>query len=144
MTRSIVAVAALLLLVLAAVGYPALADGAAAAAPSVSGAPTPIAEGDVKAAVGMVPQIVTAFSKGDYSLGFSLVLMVLVFAIRTYAWQAIPKKWIPVATAGLAAASSVSAGLMMGTPWLEALLNGTSTGLGAVGLFEIWKNLKTG
>ncbi len=107
-----------------------------------SGAPTPIPEGDISGAMGVVMDLVKAAAAGDYLLAVGLGLMVAVFVVRTYLWKKLNKQWIPIAAALLATATWVGSSLAIGTELTPALIDGIEVGVSAVGLWELWKAVK--
>lgn len=114
-------------------------DGSAVVVPVET--PTPVPEGDVSGALTLLPTIVKAFAEGKYALGAAAVLMLLVFAVRTFLWKSVPKKYVPLVTAGLAAASAVAGALWVGVDPVKAVLDGLTVGISAVGLWELAKPL---
>lgn len=104
--------------------------------------PTPIPEGDLQGAVALLPDLFNAATTGNWQLVVSMVLMIAVFAFRTYGFKSIPKRAIPWATAAMAAASYVSGALYMGVEVLPAALKGLEVGIGAVGIWQLWKAVR--
>ena len=101
--------------------------------------PTPIPEGDVEGAFGVVSDLIKAVTDGNWTLVASLALMLIVFVVRNYLWKQITKEWIPIATVLLGAGTYVSGALATGVSPLQSILQGLAAGVAAVGLWEVWK-----
>lgn len=121
----------------------ALAQNATPEAATVveaSATPTPIPEGDLEGAVDMLPKLVEALWEKNWPMVASLVLMLLVFGVRTYLWKSIPKRSLPLATAALAMAGSVSVGLLTDAALKTILVAGLGVGVAAGGSYDLIKS----
>lgn len=98
---------------------------------------TPLPEGDISGALSLLPALLKAFSSGNYPLGFGLLLMLSVFAARTWLIKKISKDWLSVFVAGLGVTGSVSASLIAGMPAYDATVNGLLVGTVAIGMWEL-------
>jgi hypothetical protein len=78
---------------------------------------------------------VNSFKKGDWLLGVSAVLMLLIFFLRKF-WKSMPKAWAPWVSVGVGAVGAMASAWSMGEPLLGGLLYGVSAGLGAIGVWE--------
>lgn len=95
--------------------------------------PVPV---DTGSALGLVPSILHAFSTGDYSLGFALLLLIVVYVVRNFFWKSIPDAMVPIATAGLAALTAVAGALYVHVDPVKAIESGLGIGLATVGFWE--------
>ena len=114
----------------------------ATAAPTATATPIPGEDLDLEGAVDLLPTLLEAIQEKNWNLVASIVLLLLVFGIRTYVWKSIPKEWIPIATVALAIAGATSGGLMVGKPVSESILLGVTVGVGTIGVFELFKAIK--
>lgn len=97
--------------------------------------PTPAEPKNIGEAVQAIPEIVKAFQSGDYLLGASLIIMLLVFAIRLF-WKSLPKAAAPWVSIGIGVVSGMASAWASGSSWWQGLLMGLAAGLGAIGAWE--------
>lgn len=108
------------------------------AAPAEEVAPPPSPKGepkDLSDAVETGTNAVKYFKEGDWLLGISAVLMLLVFFLRKF-WTSLPKAWAPWLSVGIGVVGSTASAWAMGEPLVTGLLYGVSAGLGAIGGWE--------
>lgn len=99
--------------------------------------PTP--GGDIDpSAVGS--QLVDAISSKQWGIVIGAAIMLLVWVIRTFAWQSIPSKALPwLATAIGALVGFATAILANPACWFPAILAGIQAGLAAAGTWGLLK-----
>lgn len=103
--------------------------------------PAPVADTvDTPAeALGTLQTILGAAKEGKWGLAAASILMLLVWAVRTFLWKSIPAKFVPYVTVAVAAAvafaTAIGGGESVGSALLVTLA-GAFTGLSAVGFWE--------
>jgi len=98
--------------------------------------PTQIPEGDVMGAMGLVPKVIEAFKAGDHPTSIGFVLMLLVWATRSFAWKKLHKSVIPTATILMTTMGFTGASMVAGMDPVQATFAGVNTGLATIGLWE--------
>ena len=74
-----------------------------------------------------VSVIVQAFKQGHWSLAIGTLVLLLVWVVRRFLWQLIPKHVLPWLALALAMATTVVVGLIAGVVWWQALIDGLLT-----------------
>jgi hypothetical protein len=134
----------------AAAAPAAKADAGATAAPVATKAPpakaAPAAKADSKPAklpvvnpedpVSQINFIIQAFKSGQWAWGIGLILMLLTLIFNKLVKTRIPKKVMPWIAIGLGVASNIAMSFATGLKWYQALSNGFTMGLAAVGGWE--------
>lgn len=83
-------------------------------------------------------RMIEAAQNGQWAVLASLILMVLIGAIRAVGSTALPKKYLPLLTAGIAMLASTAAALAVpGVVWWQALLAGLVIGTSASGFWSL-------
>lgn len=87
-----------------------------------------------------VQQLIAAGKAGQWTLVAALVLALLVWGLRTFALQAMPKKYVPYVVVGAGGAITFSAAIFAGGDLTVALISSISglvLGLSSIGLWEL-------
>lgn len=84
--------------------------------------------------------LVDAISSGQWGLVVGLAIMLIVWAIRTFAWPAIPPAALPWLATAIGALAAGGAALVADpSRWLPAILAGIQAGLSAAGTWGLLK-----
>ena len=86
---------------------------------------------------GTVSEIIQAFQDGRWAVGAGLLVMFLVWILREYIWKYIPKNIVPWLALSLAMVVTVAVGLVAGTVWWQALIDGLLTGSVAMAFWSM-------
>lgn len=87
-----------------------------------------------------VQQLIAAGKAGQWTLVAALVLALLVWGLRTFVLQAMPKKYVPYVVVGAGGAITFSAAIFAGGDLTVALISSISglvLGLSSIGLWEL-------
>ena len=102
-------------------------------------APSEIEPEDLQEAVGTFQLLVEAVQTGNWAAAGALALTLLIFAIRRFLWDGVPKKHLPYAVIAVAVVGELAAALYLGADLLNAGLSGLAMGMAAIGGWEVFK-----
>lgn len=91
-------------------------------------------------ALALLPQIIAAAKSGNWGLLIALVLMVVVYVLKTFVWKKLPKEAVPYVTIGVTSVTSFSAAILAGSSVADSVLIGVGgllMGLSAIGVWEV-------
>ncbi len=81
-------------------------------------------------------QMLEAVQAGKMQLVMGLLLMILIWSLRTF-WSSFPPDTVPWLTAGIAIIGSAAVGLVTGAPWEKILTDALTISTSAGGLWSL-------
>jgi small-conductance mechanosensitive channel len=86
-----------------------------------------------------VQLVIQAMKEGKWGLVVAGILMLLMWALRTFVWQSLPKDYLPYITVGVSGVVAFSTAVITGSAIMDAVwvsLGGVLAGLAGVGFWE--------
>lgn len=86
-----------------------------------------------------VIKLVNALGSHNWLYAASLLIVLIVFAVKKYALPGVDSKWLPLISNGLGVAVALAANLSAATPagWLATVLGGIFMGTSASGFWSL-------
>ena len=103
----------------------------------VSEAQVEIPEGnDIKEALDLGMQMLEAINAGKFQLILGLLLMMLIWGLRTF-WGSFPVDAVPWIAAAIATVGATAVGMISGWPWEKILTDALTVSTSAGGLWSL-------
>ncbi len=91
---------------------------------------------DMQEAINLGMQMLEAVQAGKMQLVLGLLLMILIWTMRTF-WSSFPPNTVPWLTAGIAIIGSAAVGMISGWPWEKILTDALTISTSAGGLWSL-------
>ena len=91
---------------------------------------------DIQEALGLGLQLVQAVQAGQMQLVLGLLLMILIWSLKSF-WSSFPPDVVPWLAAVIAVAGSAAIGLVSGWPWEKILTDALTISTSAGGLWSL-------